>query len=133
MERQENVDPRFEIDNRLSPDGKHRVRVGKNELIVTAVADGKQRRFVLHEEDRRFVGEECVEWASPRYLKFNGPRLALIDVTTMKMCFPASADGAKLGSHAYKFSSDFRWVLYQGEGAPGESLILAPVELPKEE
>ncbi len=25
-----------------------------------------------------------------RYLKFNGQRVALIDVTTMKMCFPAS-------------------------------------------
>jgi hypothetical protein len=133
LERQGQVDARFEIDNRLSPDGKHRVQVGKDELIVTAVADGKQRRFVLHEDDRRFVGEECVEWVSPRYLKFNGPRLALIDVTTMKMCFPASADGVKVGSHSYKASSDFRWVLYQGEGMEGEGLFLAPLEMPKEQ
>jgi hypothetical protein len=65
-------------------------------------------------------------------LKFNGPRLALIDVTTMKMCFPKLADGAKFGSHSYKFSSDFRWVLYQGEGADGGGLFLAPVEVPKD-
>jgi hypothetical protein len=134
LERQEKVDARFEIDNRLSPDGKYRVRPGKEELVVTDTADGKQRRFVLHEDDRRFASDsdECIEWASPRYLKFNGSRLALIDVTTMKMCFPATADGAKIGSHACKFSSDFRWVLYQGEGKD-EGLFLAPVEMPKEE
>jgi hypothetical protein len=132
MQRQENVDARLEIDNLLSPDGKHRVRVDKDDLIVTDVASGQKRRFVFHEDDRRFIGEECIEWVSPRYLKFNGPRLALIDVTTMKMCFPSSADGAKFGSHAYKFSSDFRWVLYQGETSDGEGLFLAPVEMPRE-
>jgi hypothetical protein len=57
--------------------------------------------------------------------------LALIDVTTMKMCFPASADGTKFGSNSYKFSSDFRWVLYQGERSDGEGLFLAPVEMPR--
>ncbi len=35
---------------------------------------GKQRKFVFHEDDRRFLGEGCIEWASPRFLKFNGPR-----------------------------------------------------------
>jgi hypothetical protein len=44
-----------------------------------------------HEYDRPFIGEECIEWVSSRYLKVNGPRLALIDVTTVKMPFPASA------------------------------------------
>jgi len=137
MERQEVADPRFEIDSPLSPDGKHRVRIDKDKLVVTDMADGKQRRFVLHADDRRFVGEECiqwvVEWASPRYLKFNGSRLALIDVTTMKMSFPPLADGTKFDSHSYKCSSDFRWMLYQGEGSKGEGLFLAPVEMPKEE
>jgi hypothetical protein len=131
LERQENVDARLEIDNPLSPDGKRRVRVGKDELVVTDVGSGKQRRFVFHEDDRRFVGPECIEWVSPCYLKFNGPRLALIDVTTMKMCFPVSADGAKFGSHSYKFSPDFRWVLYQGERSDGAGLFLAPVEMPR--
>lgn len=132
LERQENVDARLDIDNPLSPDGKHRVRVGKEELIVADVAGGKQHRFVFHEDDRRFVGPECIEWVSPRYLKFNGNRLALIDVTTMKMSFPVSANGAKFGSHGYKFSSDFRWVLFQGESSDGEGLFLAPVEMPSE-
>lgn len=131
LERQENVDARLEIDNPLSTDGKHRVHVGKDALVVTDVGSGKQRRFVFHEDDRRFVGPECIEWVSPRYLKFTGPRLALIDVTTMKMCFPASADGTKFGSNSYTFSSDFRWVLYQGETGGGEGLFLAPVEMPK--
>lgn len=132
IQRKESVDARFELDNLLSPDGKHRVRVGKDELIVTNLASGQKSRFIFHKEDRRFVGSECIEWVSPRYLKFNGPRLALIDVTTMKMCYPASADGTKFGSHSYKFSPDFRWVLYQGETSDGEKLFLAPVEMPKE-
>jgi len=132
LERQANVDARLEIDNPLSPDGKHRVRVGKAELIVIEVQGGKERRFGFHEEDRRFLGPESIEWVSPRYLKFNGQRLALIDVTTMMMCFPLSADGAKFGSHAYRFSPDSRWVLYQGETNGGEGLFLEPVETPKD-
>jgi hypothetical protein len=127
VELQDNVDARLEIDNPLSPDGKHRIRVGKDELIVTDTERGEQRRFVFHVDDRRFVGPECVEWVAPRYLKFNGPRLALIDVTTMKMCFPASADGARFGSHTYKFSPGFRWVLFQGQGSDEEGLFLSPL------
>lgn len=69
---------------------------------------------------------------SPRDLKFNGPRLALIDVMTMKMCSPATADGTRFGSNTYTFSSDFRWMLYQGETSDDEALFLAPVEMPKE-
>jgi hypothetical protein len=131
LERQENAEARLEIDQPLSPDGKRRVHVGKDGLVVTDVGDGRQRQFVFHEDDRRFVGPECIEWVSPRYLKFNGPRLALIDVTTMKMCFPASADGTKFGANSYTFSSNFRWVLYQGERSDGEGLFLAPVEMPR--
>ncbi len=50
----------------------------------------------------------------------------------MKMSFPVPADGVNFDSHSYKFSSDFRRVLYQGEGVDGEGLFLAPVEMPKE-
>jgi hypothetical protein len=130
LKKQEKVDARLEIDNPLSPDGKYRVRLGKDELIVTSQDDGSQRRFVLHQDDRRFVGPECMEWVSPRYLKFNGQRMSLIDMTTMKMCYPIPADGAKLG-YSSKFSSDFRWVLYQEEKNDEEGLFLAPIELPK--
>jgi hypothetical protein len=133
LEHQEHVNARYEIDNPLSPDRQHRVRVGEDELVVTGTADGRERRFVFHQNDRRFVGEECIEWVSPRHLKFNGPRLALMDVTTMKMSFPESADEGQFGSHSYKFSSDFRWVLYRGEGIDGEGLFLAPVQMRKGE
>jgi hypothetical protein len=130
VELQRDVDPRLELDNPLSPDGKRRVRVGKEDLIVTDTGDGKQHRFTFHEDDRRFVGSESIHWVTPRYLQFNGQRLALIDVTTMKMCFPASGDGVKLGSAAYRFSPDLRLVLYQGNGIDDEGLYLAPVETP---
>jgi hypothetical protein len=129
-ELQGNVDARLEIDSPLSPDGKHRVRAGKDELIVTDLERGEQRRFTFHEDDRRYVGPESVEWVAPRYVKFNGPRLALIDVTTMMMCFPASADDARFGSQTYKFSPDFHWVLFQGEESDGEGLFLSRVEMP---
>jgi hypothetical protein len=130
LERQENVDARLEIDNPLSPDGKHRVRVGKEEMIVTDAERGRQHRFLFHEYDRRFVGPECIEWVSPRYLKFNGQRLALIDVTTMKMSFLVTADGARFASHAYKFSPDSRWVLYQGETGDGEDFSWLKLKCP---
>lgn len=52
------ADTLFEIENPLSPDGKHRARLAKHEVIVTNVANGTQRRFVLHEDDRRFVNED---------------------------------------------------------------------------
>src|SRR5579871_683982 len=68
LERQETIDARLDIDNPLSPDGKRRVQVGKDELVVTDVGSGKQRRFVFHENDRRFIDPECIEWVSPRYV-----------------------------------------------------------------
>lgn len=131
-ERQENVDARLELDNPLSPDGRHRVRLDKDKLVLTDLADGKQRPFILHEDDRRFADEECLAWVSPRYLRFNGQRLALIDVNTMKMSFPVPAEVPKFDSHSYTFSPNFRWVMYQGEVADKNSLYLASVQLPNE-
>lgn len=130
LEHQKDADARYDLDNLLSPDGKHRVRVGENDLVVTDVGTGEQRQFVFHEDDLEFVGEECIEWVSPRYLKFNGQRLAFIDVTTMKMCFPQSAEETQAASHTYKFSPDLRSGLFEGEDAEGPGLYLAPVELP---
>ncbi|MCE9534763.1 MAG: hypothetical protein K8T89_27115 [Planctomycetes bacterium] len=128
--KRQDADARTEVG--ISPDGKRRVRVGKDDLIVTEIESGKEQRFVFHEDDQRFVGEDCVQWVSPRYLKFNGRRLALIDVTRMKMCILKTADEMKVPSHICKFSSDFRWVLYQGETADGDALLLAPVEAAKD-
>jgi hypothetical protein len=131
VELQSDGDARLDIDNPLSPDRRHRVRVGKDELIVTDLGNGGQRRFVFHEDDRRHVDPGCIQWVTPRYLKFNGQSLALIDVTTMKMSFPASTEGARFGSHTYKFSPAFQWTLFQGEANDGGGLFLAPVRATK--
>ena len=133
LEQQKDADARYELDNIVSPDDKHRVRIGDDNLLVTNVASGEKRTFTFHEDDKEFVGEECVEWASPQYLKFNGQKLSLIDVTSMKMCFPHHADEIEAGSHSYKFSPDLHWVLFNGEDAEGEALFLAPIKMPKQE
>lgn len=116
----------------LSPDGKHHVRIGDDEILVTSLESIETSRFSFHEEDRPFVGKACIEWLSPDYLLFKAPKLALIDVRTMKMNFPATADGGRFHSGAYTFSPDFHWVLYQSEGSDGEGLFLAPIQLPIE-
>ena len=133
LEQQESGDARLELDSCLSPDGKYRMQMGEDNLLLTDIATGTQKHFVFHEDDRQFMGKEAIEWISPRYLKFNGQRLALIDITTMKMCCPALADGTNFGSNSYKFSPDFRWVMYQGAGEGGEGLFLAPVKVPHEQ
>jgi len=133
LEHQANVDYRLGRDNPRSPDGKQMVQVVENELVVTNLQSSEQRRFTFHEDDHRLVGPQCVEWVSPRYLRFNGQRLAFIDTTTMKMCFAVSADGVNFNSPSYRFDPDFRWVLYQGEGIDGEGLFLGRVEMPMEQ
>jgi hypothetical protein len=127
----ERIDAQPEPENVLqSPDGKHQVAIGDGRLFVTDLNTGEKRIFSFHDEDQPFVGEACVEWVSPDFLKFNAPKLALIDVQTMKMSFPPSADGNRFPTGAYTFSPDFRWVLYQDEGTDGEGVFLAPVQLP---
>jgi len=121
-------EPALAGDELLSPDGKYRVQLDKDRLTVTTVASGQKRGFVFHGDNRRFLIDDCIEWVSPRYLRFNGPRLAFIDATTMKMSFASPAERTHQRPTAYKFSSDLRWVLYQEERIDGESLFLAPVE-----
>ena len=87
---------------------------------------------MFHEDDLPFVGDEAVEWVSPRYLKFSGQRLP-IDITSMKMCFPQTADVVGIDPFSCKFSPDFRWVMYQHDNVDAEGLFLAPVELPEDE
>jgi hypothetical protein len=130
LQRAANLDGLAGLEAETSPDGKHQFHVGKTDLTITELPNGKVQRFAFHEYDLRFVGPDCVEWISPRYLKFNGPRLSLIDIDSMKMCFPALADGSRFPSAAYKFTRDMRWVAYQGETEGQGSFYLAPVELP---
>jgi hypothetical protein len=117
-----------------SPDGRHRAAVRDGELVLADAAGGRERRFRFHEDDRRFAHEESVEWAGPGHLKFNGPRLALIDIATLKMSYPTPAADAKLyPAHGYTFSLDGRWVLYEGEdGSAGAGLHFGRVRRPGE-
>lgn len=133
LERQADVDALFELANLWSPNKTRRVRVDGHDLVVTDVASGKLSRFTFHEDDWPFIIEECVEWAGPQYVKFNGRRLSLIDVTALKMCFPEFDHEGEFDPHSFKFSTDMRWVLYQGDGIDGPGLFLAPVEMPTEQ
>ena len=73
----------------VSPDGRHRAEIeGKDRLVVIEFATNQKRVFRFHEDDLPFVGEGCVKWASAGYLQFQARRLALIDITTMKMNYP---------------------------------------------
>lgn len=127
MERQEQ--PKGDTTPLLSPDGKHRIQFGDGQITITNLGSGEDRKFSFHEEDRPFAGMGCVEWVSPDFLKFRAPRLALIDVRTMKMNYPVAADGSRFHSASYTFSPDFRRVLYQGERSDGEGLFHAPVTI----
>lgn len=121
------------IESPLSRDKSCQVAIRGDDLVITDVRTGAERRFHFHEDDREYLGEGCIEWLNDRYLKFNGPRLALIDTKVMKMCLPPCADGSRLASQSYVFSPDFRWVLYQSETTDGDALFLAPVESTSEQ
>ena len=116
-----------------APDAMHRAMIRNNKLVLVEVASGRERRFRFHEDDTRFVHDEAVEWAGPRYLKFNGPRLALIDAAALKMSYPTSAADAKLyPSHGHTFSPDGGWVHYQcADGSAGAGLHLGRVRIPE--
>ncbi len=116
----------------ISPDGKHRAEIeGKDRLVVVNLATNQKQAFSFHEDDLPFVGEGCVEWAGPRHLQFDARRLALIDITTMKMNYPTTLNGLGTSS-SYLFSPDFRWVLCQKEDAEKSGLYLGRVVLPEQ-
>jgi hypothetical protein len=128
LDRRDDIDCRLEINSPLSPDAKRRVRMGKDDLIVTDLESDQKRRLVFHPDDRRYVDPDRIQWAGPRHVSFSGRRLALIDVETMKMNYPVIAGGVKLDLRSFRFSPDFRWVLYKGSDREGAGLFLAPVE-----
>lgn len=127
--------PKAQIDateGLVSADGRHSAYINDGQLVIKTLDTGETRRFSFHEEDRPFVGEECIQWVSPDFLKFNSRKLALINVRTMKMSFPATADGDRVYAGTCTFSPDFRWVLYQAEGTDGDGLFIAPVQSTKD-
>jgi hypothetical protein len=82
---------------------------GKNKLLIVDKKAAQQRVFTFHEDDVRHVSEEFFDWVSSRYVRFSAPRLALLDVETLKMNYPVAK--SKVDS-CYTFSPDFRWVLW---------------------
>ena len=113
-----------EPDPLVSPDRRHRVAlVGKEGFDVVEIETGKSRRFTFHEDDRRFVQEGCLEWRGPRYVGFGVPRLAVIDIETLKMSYLISPDDRG----RYTFSPDFRRALR----TDGKTVSIGRVELPQ--
>lgn len=114
-----------EFASRLSPDGALVAAVeGKDKLTIRNIKTSQTRSFVFHEDDRRFVNEESIQWVSPRYLLLHLNRLAIIDVQTMKMSYPLAT---KDESRSHTFSPDFKWVLWQ---KPEDGLYVSPVIMP---
>ena len=67
--------------------------------------------------------EGCLEWRGPRYVEFQAPRPAMVDVETMKMSYLTGPD-----DHArYAFSPDFRRAVRTDEHG---ALSIGRVQLP---
>lgn len=111
--------------NPKSPDGKLSAKIeSPKELIITDTTSGERQIFPIHEDDRRMVGEDGIEWRSPHYLQLLVDRTAFIDTRTMKMSYPLP----KTEDHAtLTFSPDFRWVLLHSD----KELVIRPVVLPE--
>jgi hypothetical protein len=116
----------------VSPDGKHRAEIEhKERLLVVDLATQQKRVFDFNEDDLPFVGEGCVKWAGPNYLEFHPGRLALIDISSMKMSYPTSRPAPGV-SVSYVFSPDFRWVVWNKEEAEKSGFYLGRIVLPSD-
>lgn len=114
-----------EFARRLSPDGALVAAVeGKDKLTITDVNTRQVRSIAFHEDDLRFVYDECFQWVSPRYLLLHLDRLIFLDVQTMKMSYPLAR---KDDSRGHTFSPDFKWILWQ---KPDDGLHISAVVMP---
>ena len=119
----ERVPDNFKPQDRISPDGRFALRVEeKRRVVLTESSTGKIREFVFQPHDRRHVFAESAEWASPKYLVFQGARTALIDVDSLKMSFPSPKES---GFVALEFSPNFKRAL----GRKADGIYLGRVEL----
>jgi hypothetical protein len=118
----ERVPDEFKPQDRISPDGRFALRVEeKRRLVLMESGSGKTREFLFHPYDRRHVFAESAEWASPKYLVFQGARTALIDVDSLKMSFPSPRES---GFSPVEFSPDFKRAL----GRKADGIYLGHVE-----
>lgn len=114
----------FSTTNLLSPGGQLMAQVQEKEcLFITDITAKSTRRFAFHPYDRRHAYRDSIAWAGDRYLVFQGPRTALIDVQTLKMSFPVAKDS---GFNSLDFSPDFKAAL----GAKEDGNYLGRVEFP---
>ena len=108
-----------------SPAGRHTAEVQEKQgVVIGDLAGGQSRVFTFHPSDRRSLYPDSVRWASDRYLVFQGPRTALIDVDALKMSFPVARES---GITSVEFNSDFKW----GLGTKKDGQYLGVVELPE--
>jgi len=111
-------------EENTSPDGRHRVEChGGEQIVVTNLASGSSRAFEVHLDDREALSEDCVSWASSRYLRFDvGKRIGFIDIQTMKLSYMfGEADETGL----VELSTDFRWAIRRD----GESIQAARIAI----
>jgi hypothetical protein len=95
-------------DPNLAPDGKHSVDCETEDtIVVRRVPDGASRSFLLHEDDRYALDEECVFWLGPRHLALYTSRMGIIDVESMKMSYPFPEDE----DFTATFSDDMKWAV----------------------
>ena len=107
---------------RRSPDGSRTAAVeGNDKLTITTVKTGEKQSFTFHEDDRRFVDDECFQWVSPRYLLLHLNLPAFLAVQSMKMSYPLPRQDE---THSHSFSPDFQWVVWQ---KPNDGIYLGPV------
>jgi hypothetical protein len=114
----------FSTTNLWSPGGQLMAQLQEKEcLFITDIAAKSTRQFTFHPYDRRHGYRDSIAWAGDRYLVFQGPRTALIDVQTLKMSFPVAKDS---GFNSLDFSPDFKAAL----GTKEDGNYLGRVELP---
>lgn len=114
----------FATDRHLSPDGKLALTVKEHEKCEIAdTRTGQSREFVFHPYDRRNVYRDSVQWASNRYLVFQGLRTALIDIESLKMNFPTSKE-SRIDSLA--FSPYFKFALGRRNGGTYLGRVILP-------
>lgn len=117
--------PHVSTGVRISPDQTRSAVIDDaGNFIVTDLKTGGAKNFVFHEDDRKLVHPDTLEWVSPRHLSLWLGRLAFIDADAMKLSYPTLKED---NSSGYKFSGDFRWALWR---TPKVGVFLAPVESP---
>jgi hypothetical protein len=97
----------------ISPDGRLKLVLHpKTSLDVMDLAAGTTRTFKFNPDDQQFAVDDSFVWLSPRYVRFETPHEAFIDVATMKMGYLPTLkteDGSE--DQWFQYSQDFKWAM----------------------